>query len=136
MSYATKACSQLTAAPALRRLAGSSSNSLNCKTWHAFGPLLRQGEGRFSAPYCSSPRYFTTSSCQAKNLIDEETARETNERDKNTHEKDVQANIQEATKQQIKRPWQREGADKPPVDESARNLNKTMTKGYFPLAFE
>ncbi|KAI0136752.1 hypothetical protein BJ170DRAFT_29522 [Xylariales sp. AK1849] len=64
-----------------------------------------------------------------RKILQDESARETNERDQNAHEKDVKAGIEAATKQQIKRPWQREGADKSPVDQENRNLNKSMTKG-------
>lgn len=63
-----------------------------------------------------------------KDLRDE-TARETNQRDQEAHEEEVEAGIEAAAKQQIRRPWQREGADKPPVDEEARKANKAMTKG-------
>lgn len=42
---------------------------------------------------------------------------------------EVHASIEAATKQQIRRPWQREGADKPPADQEARELNRVMTKG-------
>ncbi|KAK9414788.1 putative Calcium uniporter protein [Seiridium unicorne] len=61
--------------------------------------------------------------------LEDETARETNQRDQDAHEKDVRDGIEAATKQQIKRPWQREGADKPPVDQESKKLNKAMTKG-------
>ncbi|KAF2963462.1 hypothetical protein GQX73_g10113 [Xylaria multiplex] len=81
-----------------------------------------------SGPYSSS-RHFTSSFRRTKDLIQEESARETNKTDQHVHEKEVEASMQEATKQQIKRPWQREGADKPPVEESHRTMNKTMTKG-------
>lgn len=41
----------------------------------------------------------------------------------------MKANLEAATKQQIKRPWQREGADKPPTDFEARKMNKSMVRG-------
>lgn len=73
-------------------------------------------------------RSFRTTSRIPKELR-EETARETNLRDQNAHEEEVTAGIEAATKAQIKRPWQREGADKPPTDLDAKKLNKAMTKG-------
>ncbi|KAI8634430.1 hypothetical protein F5Y19DRAFT_210976 [Xylariaceae sp. FL1651] len=123
MSYAARACSQLSTASAFRRLA---SSNLNCTTWH--NSSLTRGVRRLPSPYYSS-RYFTASTCRTRDLVEDETARETNLKDQRAHEKQVQKSIAETTKQQIKRPWQREGADKPPVDESHRNMNKAMTKG-------
>ncbi|KAI1855242.1 hypothetical protein JX266_000107 [Neoarthrinium moseri] len=69
------------------------------------------------------------STVRARRQLQDETARETNQRDQDAHEAEVKAGIEAATKQQIKRPWQREGADKPPVDLEHKNLNKTMTSG-------
>ncbi|KAH8204529.1 hypothetical protein TruAng_001303 [Truncatella angustata] len=73
-------------------------------------------------------RHFKATARLPKELSDE-TARETNQRDQDAHEEEVKASMEAAVKQQIKRPWQREGADKPPVDEEARHLNKNMAKG-------
>jgi calcium uniporter protein, mitochondrial len=73
-------------------------------------------------------RSFQTTNRFRKELQDE-SARETNQRDLDAHEDEVKAGIEAATKAQIKRPWQREGADKPPVDEESKRLNKAMTKG-------
>ncbi|KAH8677647.1 hypothetical protein BX600DRAFT_506666 [Xylariales sp. PMI_506] len=61
--------------------------------------------------------------------IGDETTSEVNKRDRDAHEAEVKAGIDDATKQQIRRPWQREGADKPPTDAEARDLNKRMAKG-------
>ncbi|KAI1097821.1 hypothetical protein F4804DRAFT_150255 [Jackrogersella minutella] len=76
----------------------------------------------------SSFRCFIATPYTRKDALSEET-REIDQRDQSTHEKDVKAGIEDATKQQIKRPWHREGADQPPVSESRRTMNKTMTKG-------
>jgi hypothetical protein len=73
-------------------------------------------------------RSFKTATPAAKRLQDE-TARETNQRDQDVHEEEVKAGLEAATKQQIKRPWQREGADRPPVDDEARKLNSSMIRG-------
>ncbi|ORY64498.1 uncharacterized protein BCR38DRAFT_342782 [Pseudomassariella vexata] len=91
--------------------------------------VSRNGVGRLQNIRCSAQvlRRLTTTS-PARTLANE-TARETNQRDQDAHENEVRAGIQAATKSQIKRPWQREGADKPPVDQEARNANKTMAKG-------
>lgn len=77
----------------------------------------------------SSYRCFTTTPYTRNQKLGDETVKETNQRDQTAHEKEVKAGIEDATKQQIKRPWQREGADEPPVSESRRTMNKTMTKG-------
>jgi hypothetical protein len=126
MSYATRACSQLTAASNFRRLAGR--GSLNRSIWYAASVIRAPRAQGLPSPRFNS-RYFTTSPRHAKDLIQTETARETDKRDQDAHQAEVAAGLEEATKQQIKRPWQREGADKPPVDESRRNMNKNMTKG-------
>ncbi|KAI0533660.1 hypothetical protein GGR58DRAFT_485660 [Xylaria digitata] len=128
MSCVTRSCSQLPAATSIRRLAGCNRTCPNPYIWQS--SVLARGSQiwQLSGP-CSSSRYFTSSFRRTKDLIQEESARETNKRDQHVHEKQVEASIQEATKQQIKRPWQREGADKPPVEESHRTMNKTMTKG-------
>lgn len=73
-------------------------------------------------------RAFRTTSRLRKDLEDE-SIKETNQRDLDAHEEEVKAGLEAATRQQIKRPWQREGADKPPVDQEAKDMNKTMTKG-------
>ncbi|KAI0874249.1 hypothetical protein GGS24DRAFT_352945 [Hypoxylon argillaceum] len=121
MSYATRACSQLSTATGFPSLAKHHSNGLHL----AYSFRV----SRLSGPYSSSTRYFTSSPYRTRDPIREESARETNERDQHVHEKQVKAGLQQATKQQIKRPWQREGADKPPADESHRGMNKAMTKG-------
>jgi hypothetical protein len=135
MSYATRACSQLATATSLRRLTGcsnvvSSSTDLNRHAYHSSGLAQRTRIWRLPSTR-SNFRGLASSTHQpkAKDLIREETARETNQKDEDIHEREVEASIQQATKQQIKRPWQREGADKPPADESHRTMNKTMTKG-------
>ncbi|KAI0550308.1 hypothetical protein F4679DRAFT_542883 [Xylaria curta] len=132
MSYATRACSQLTAATSLRQLVSCSNSGFHrYARHHPSTPIqwLRMGRiGLLSSPH-SGFRHFTSSNRRLKDLIDEESVRETNERDQHAHEEQVEASIQEATKHQIRRPWQREGADKPPADEPHRSMNKTMTKG-------
>ncbi|KAI1754878.1 hypothetical protein F4782DRAFT_463895 [Xylaria castorea] len=128
MSYATRACSQLTAATSFRRLPACSSSAFHRYARHASAPVqwLRIGPLSGSHP---GIRYIASSPRRMKDPIDEESVRETNKRDQRAHEEQVEASIQEATKNQIKRPWQREGADKPPAEESHRTMNKTMTKG-------
>lgn len=128
MSYATRACSQLTAATSIRRLLSYHGNGLNRVACHpsSFARGLRVW--RWCSPYAGS-RYFTSSPHRTRDYIQEESARETNEKDQHAHEKEVEDSIQEATKQQIKRPWQREGADIPPAEVSHRSMNKTMAKG-------
>ncbi|KAI1745810.1 hypothetical protein F4680DRAFT_113899 [Xylaria scruposa] len=134
MSYATRACSQLTAATSFRQLVSCSNSGFHrYARHHPAVPIqwLRIGRtrtGPLSGPHAGF-RHFTSSHRRLKDLIDEESVRETNERDQLAHEEQVEASIQEATKHQIKRPWQREGADKPPADEPHRTMNKTMTKG-------
>ncbi|KAJ8132086.1 hypothetical protein O1611_g1545 [Lasiodiplodia mahajangana] len=128
MSYATRACSQLTATTNFGWLASHHINALNRYPCRSLA--LAQG-----SPFCRLPglylgsRYLTSSPHRTRDIIEDESAREINKRDQHVHERQVEASIQEATKQQIKRPWQREGADRPPADESHRDLNKTMTKG-------
>ncbi|KAI1337573.1 hypothetical protein F5Y15DRAFT_417715 [Xylariaceae sp. FL0016] len=117
MSYAARACSQLTA-PTIRRLVG-------CRRYHASRTNVPQSSKL--APVLS-PRCLSTTQFLRRDL-NQETARETNQRDQDAQEKQVQDGIEAATKQQIKRPWQREGADEPPVSESRRSMNKSMTKG-------
>ncbi|RYP27344.1 hypothetical protein DL767_007716 [Monosporascus sp. MG133] len=58
-----------------------------------------------------------------------ETAWQTNQRDQDALEDQAELDISEAAKQQIKRPWQREGADEPPVSQERKNMNKNMGKG-------
>ncbi|KAI1205045.1 uncharacterized protein F4807DRAFT_444325 [Annulohypoxylon truncatum] len=76
-----------------------------------------------------SRRPITITQHTGKPQLNNETARETNHRDQAVHENEVKDGIEEATKQQIRRPWQREGADEPPVSDSRRSMNKSMTKG-------
>ncbi|KAK7949124.1 uncharacterized protein PG986_010010 [Apiospora aurea] len=64
-----------------------------------------------------------------KKDLKDESAKETNQRDADAHESEVKVGMEAAVKQQIKRPWQREGADKPPVDLESKQMNKNMTKG-------
>ncbi|KAI0905426.1 hypothetical protein F4823DRAFT_566767 [Ustulina deusta] len=130
MGYATRAWSQLPAATSFRWLVGRSTcrSHPNLYTCH-HSALIRSSQ---TWPLCgphSSARNFTSSFHRTKDVIEEETACETNERDQHVHEEEIKAGIQEATKQQIRRPWQREGADQPPVHQSRRAMNKTMTKG-------
>ncbi|KAI1174572.1 hypothetical protein F4777DRAFT_553654 [Nemania sp. FL0916] len=125
MSYAPRACSKLVVATGFGR-------RVSCQ-WVGFRYCAWQ---QSSSPSLSSSRYasaqtrhFAFSATRAKDFLQEESADETNKRDQNAHEEQVKASIQEATKQQIRRPWQREGADKPPADESHRRMNKSMAKG-------
>ncbi|KAI0156374.1 hypothetical protein GGR57DRAFT_79467 [Xylariaceae sp. FL1272] len=121
MSYAFRACSHLTAGSSFRRIASYGINRRPCPT----SPVSRTGA---QLPAVFGPRFLATSN-STSNLIADETARETNQDDQKIYEEREQAGIDEATKQQIKRPWHRQGADQPPVEESHRNLNKSMTKG-------
>ncbi|KAI1348754.1 hypothetical protein F5Y01DRAFT_205121 [Xylaria sp. FL0043] len=128
MSYATRACSHLRAATSIPRLVSCSRSALSPYTSHQPALIRSSQLWRLCGPHASS-RGFTSSFRRTKDLVREETARETNERDEHFHEKEVEAGIQEATKQQVRRPWQREGADQPPVEQSHRTMNKTMTRG-------
>ncbi|KAI1292929.1 hypothetical protein F5Y03DRAFT_375078 [Xylaria venustula] len=127
MSYVARACSQLPAT-SFRRLAGCGRSGPAPCTGHHSALIRSPQVWPWGGPQPGS-RSFTSSFRRTKDLISEETVRETNKRDQNAHEKEVEAGIQEATKRQIKRPWQREGADKPPVDQTHRDLNRNMTKG-------
>ncbi|XXG97274.1 hypothetical protein Hte_003570 [Hypoxylon texense] len=119
MSYASRAYAQLTASSlrqfAGRRLAKQTYSSIPARIIPRLTPSLRNF---VATPY---PR---------KDKLSDETARETNQRDQAAQEKEVRAGmgIEDATKRQIKRPWQREGADQPPVNEENRGMNKAMTK--------
>ncbi|KAI0131009.1 hypothetical protein F4814DRAFT_404489 [Daldinia grandis] len=113
MSYAFRAYSQLTAS-SIRHFTGRRLGNIYTST------LI---------PPANANRCFTTTPYLRNQKLDDETARETNKRDQAAHEQDVKAGIEDATKQQIKRPWHREGADEPPISESRRTMNKTMTKG-------
>ncbi|KAI1411205.1 hypothetical protein F5Y13DRAFT_165941 [Hypoxylon sp. FL1857] len=117
MSYAFRAYSQLTASSVRpltsRRIANVPLSALI----HKARPVSN-----------SSYRWFVTTPIAREGQLSDETARETNERDQAAHEKEVKAGIEDAVKQQIRRPWQREGADQPPVSDS-RRMNKVMTKG-------
>ncbi|KAI1197123.1 hypothetical protein F5X97DRAFT_303367 [Nemania serpens] len=128
MSYANRACSQLTTAASIRRLASYHGNCLNRVACHPSSSAQGLRVWRPCSPFADS-RFLTSSPRRTRDYIQEESARETNERDQHAHEKDVEASIQQATKQQIRRPWQREGADIPPADASHRSTNKTMAKG-------
>lgn len=97
------------------------------KVQRCYAVPTRNGLDRFQTTVLR-PRCFGTTP-QRSTKIANETPPETHQKDEDEYEKDVKAGIEAATKQQIKRPWQREGADKPPVDQEARNANKTMAKG-------
>ncbi|KAF3070651.1 Calcium uniporter protein 6, mitochondrial [Daldinia childiae] len=96
---------------------------------HLVRQLSRAAQGKNSVFAVDSLECFATTQYTRKQKLDDETTRETNKRDQEAHEQEVKSGIEDATKQQIKRPWQREGADEPPVSESRRTMNKTMTKG-------
>ncbi|KAI4870580.1 hypothetical protein F4820DRAFT_402660 [Hypoxylon rubiginosum] len=121
MSYAFRAFTQLTASTASslrqfagRRLANQTYTSIPVRTKPGPTPSLRK---------------FVATPYAREGKLSDETARETNQRDQAAQEKEVRAGIEDATKQQIRRPWQREGADQPPVNEENRGMNKAMTKG-------
>ncbi|KAI0025175.1 hypothetical protein F4780DRAFT_768435 [Xylariomycetidae sp. FL0641] len=122
MSYATRAYSSLLTASSVQRLAGCTRIASSGASRHAAFTTFKV------APTPCLRRAFVTTPRVRKDL-GEETARETNQRDQAAHEEQVQAGIEDATKQQIKRPWQREGADQPPVSDTRKNMNKSMTKG-------
>ncbi|KAK8086162.1 hypothetical protein PG994_001136 [Apiospora phragmitis] len=65
----------------------------------------------------------TADAIKPKKDLRDETAKETNQRDTDAHQSEVKHGMEAAVKQQIKRPWQREGADKPP-----RKLLTTPTR--------
>ncbi|KAI1136787.1 hypothetical protein F5Y05DRAFT_390846 [Hypoxylon sp. FL0543] len=117
MSYAFRAYSQLTASSA-RRLTGRRIANAPLSN------LVQTAKPSPNSPY----RWLVTTSITRKSNLSDETARETNERDQAAHEKEVKVGIEDAVKQQIRRPWHREGADQPPVSDS-RRMNKVMTKG-------
>ncbi|KAI1084912.1 hypothetical protein F5B20DRAFT_224860 [Whalleya microplaca] len=110
MTYAVRICPQLTASSIRQLAARSRPNTCSTSLWR---PL----------------RGFATTLPTRNDLIAEESARKTNRRDQATHEKQAKAGIEDATKQQIRRPWQREGADEPPVSDKRRTMNNGMTKG-------
>ncbi|KAI0885411.1 uncharacterized protein GGS22DRAFT_143384 [Annulohypoxylon maeteangense] len=118
MSYVFRSCSRL-AASTLRQFPG-----------HRLGNTSNNTASiRRESPVPISRRPFTITRYTRRSQLNTETARETNQRDQAVHENEVKAGIEDATKQQIRRPWQREGADEPPVSDSRRNMNKSMTKG-------
>ncbi|KAI8964715.1 hypothetical protein F5Y11DRAFT_68095 [Daldinia sp. FL1419] len=120
MSYAFRAYSQLTAS-SIRQFA-------SCRLANTcISNLIPIQKANLTIPL--SYRCFSVTAHTRKEKLSDETARETNQRDQEAHEEEVAAGIEDATKQQIKRPWQREGADEPPVNKSRRNMNKAMTKG-------
>lgn len=118
MSYASRACTQLTAS-SLRQFAGRRLANRACTSF----PI------RLIPRPIAPIRNFVATPHTRKDQLRDETPRETNKRDQAAHEKEVKAGIEDATKQQIKRPWQREGADEPPVSDERRGMNKAMTKG-------
>ncbi|KAI1647765.1 uncharacterized protein F4817DRAFT_336700 [Daldinia loculata] len=124
MSYAFRACSQLTAS-SIRQFTGRRFG--NTYTSIYTSTIIPPRKANPVVP--SSYRCFATTTYTRNQKLGDETVKETNQRDQTAHEKEVKAGIEDATKQQIKRPWQREGADEPPVSESRRTMNKTMTKG-------
>ena len=77
----------------------------------------------------SSSRCISTTSQLRKTESTGETPRQTNQKDQDTQEEHARADIGIAAKQQIRRPWQREGADEPPVSQNRKDMNKTMEKG-------
>ncbi|KAI1637274.1 siderophore biosynthesis protein [Biscogniauxia mediterranea] len=77
----------------------------------------------------SPVRCLSTTLHLRKDQLSQESPRQTNKRDQHAQETLAKGNIQAATKSQIRRPWQREGADEPPVSQNRRALNKTMTQG-------
>ncbi|CAJ2511713.1 Uu.00g073380.m01.CDS01 [Anthostomella pinea] len=119
MSYAVRAYSQLTAS-GVRRFAGCRLNTAYASPCAPF-----QRAQRLPRP----PFRCIATTPHARRELSDETARETNQRDQDAHEKQVKDGIADVTKAQIKRPWQREGADEPPVSDSRRNVDKTLTKG-------
>ncbi|KAI5925973.1 hypothetical protein F4810DRAFT_656949 [Camillea tinctor] len=115
MSYAPRACSWLTAS-GVRRFTNRPFPSLS----------YRPTSTRSVPPI----RCLSTTRCLRKDQPSEETPRQTNERgQKEQGAQAVKGAIQAATISQIRRPWQREGADEPPVSQNRRTLNKTMTQG-------
>ncbi|KAI0205591.1 hypothetical protein F4808DRAFT_409633 [Astrocystis sublimbata] len=126
MRYAARACSQLTAASTFRRLAGCKGSSFASSRLSSQIQGLQTCQTWLPSVYRCGPRHFTSSPRRTNESTDADAE---NDKDQRAQEKEVKASIQEATRNQIKRPWQREGADKPPAEESHRTLNKEMTKG-------
>ncbi|KAK8024838.1 hypothetical protein PG990_002661 [Apiospora arundinis] len=123
-----RGCAQLssTALPTLRRSPILTSRSVAWK--------LQQHQQKPSASPTTWLRMHSSAppggdAIKPKKDLRDETAKETNQRDVDGHEAEVKSGMEAAVKQQIKRPWQREGADKPPVDLESKQLNKNMTKG-------
>ncbi|KAK6955155.1 hypothetical protein Daesc_002786 [Daldinia eschscholtzii] len=121
MNYAFRASSQLTAS-SIRQFTGRRLANTHFTSTSILAPRVIP-----AVPW--SCRHFISTPHARKEKLNHETPRETNERDQAAHEREVTAGIEYATKQQIKRPWQREGADEPPVSEARRTMNKAMTKG-------
>ncbi|KAI1487058.1 hypothetical protein F5X96DRAFT_176687 [Biscogniauxia mediterranea] len=126
MSYASWTCSWLTASGVRRlRFSFTTSHGLYNKTYcnaHVAPP-------RRPSPW-SPVRCLSTTLPLKKDQLSQESPRQTNERDQHAQETlAAKGTIQAATKSQIRRPWQREGADEPPVSQKRRALNKTMTQG-------
>ncbi|KAI1476481.1 hypothetical protein K445DRAFT_323189 [Daldinia sp. EC12] len=121
MNYAFRASSQLTVS-SIRQFTGRRLVNTHFTSTSILAPRAIP-----AVPW--SCRHFISTPHTRKEKLNHETPRETNERDQAAHEQEVTAGIEYATKQQIKRPWQREGADEPPVSEARRTMNKAMTKG-------
>ncbi|RYP52464.1 hypothetical protein DL768_002387 [Monosporascus sp. mg162] len=132
MSYASRTCSKLTALSPRRLLAN------HCHSIAAI-PFQRT---KFAAQNVTRASTILLSSCSARNISKtarlwnngnrydgEETAWQTDQRDQDAQEEQAKLDISKAAKQQIKRPWQREGADEPPVSQERKNMNKNMGKG-------
>lgn len=115
MSYAPRACSQLVVALSSRQLAA--------RGIRATRPLRSVGLT------AASSRCFALSARAFRSTKDEKPIEEIAQKDQEAHEEHVKSGIAATTKQQIKRPWQREGADEPPVSEDRKSRNKAMTKG-------
>lgn len=147
MSYAYRACSRLTAGPTrcvTSRLSTFTHPTTFCSATRTFShnvrsngqvaPTVRTAAWPPPAAGLTSsiPRRSVsraTARAKARDSEGDETARETNQRDLDEHEQDVRQAIAETTKQQIRRPWQREGADEPPVSEHRTEMNKKMVTG-------
>lgn len=123
MNYASRTCSKLTALSS-RRLLFS----------HYPPPITKAISPSYTSIVSPSPsqqrrRLISTNHKLWKNETNEESPKQTNQRDQDAQEEEVKFDIGEAAKQQIRRPWMREGADEPPVSQDRKDMNKTMGKG-------
>ncbi|KAK8078416.1 hypothetical protein PG996_004586 [Apiospora saccharicola] len=121
-----RGCGQLTST-ALRPLRQSPVLTIRSVAWKLQQP--RASPTTWLRMNSSSSAEALGDASKPKKDLRDETAKETNQRDVDSHETDVRSGMEAAVKQQIKRPWQREGADTPPVDFEAKKMNKNMTKG-------